>query len=150
MKQEIRAEAITTAVLCSKTPVTLAQVESHMKKFKGRPKEAQDHVATDVCNCTTVSSVKAEMDCFKVFVRATERLVTLAGNKNMRNMRIILDETLQQAKLLGGFEQEMDRIKKEAEAKEAEKLAAKEKKKKGKGKGKGKDKDKDKVKVKEE
>jgi hypothetical protein len=89
LKQELRANNLSQALFKSATPVTMEQVLSHLHKYEGKPKEAQDHV-TEVCNSPTVSTIEDEIACFRAFERAVKRVITLAGNKNMIGLRDLL------------------------------------------------------------
>lgn len=96
-KQELRAGHITDAILESETPVTTEQVEAHLRRHKGRPREAQDMVKEQVCDQPTMPNPEEEAAAFQIFKRASDRLLVLAGNKNLNALHSILQDTISMA-----------------------------------------------------
>jgi hypothetical protein len=92
VKQELRTAHIIDAIKLSSTPVTMEQVQHHLRVYKGRPKEAQDHIKTELCDLHTVPSPQEELSVFQTYSRAVDRMITIAGNQKMHGLSSMLQK----------------------------------------------------------
>jgi len=95
-KQRARAFKFAEVVVYSETPVTMRQLELHLRKYAGKPSLALVQLAEEVLHLPTVSEKSDRERAFHVLQSAARRICIIASNMKIPSLKeqvnVIVDE----------------------------------------------------------
>jgi hypothetical protein len=93
--QTMRSDHLTHLVMSCPYPVTIAQVKAHCRRFKGKPKTAQDMIEECLYSARTVSNREDEIKVFRVYLHCAKRAVVLAANLELYTLKAVIQQGIE-------------------------------------------------------
>lgn len=91
--QQGRALGLVKAIRGSTTPISLRQLETHLRKFAGRPDEALGNIG-EIASLAYATQEPQEREIYQLFLRCVERCIVFAANLKLNKLRRHLSTVL--------------------------------------------------------
>ncbi|TYZ62981.1 hypothetical protein PybrP1_001262, partial [[Pythium] brassicae (nom. inval.)] len=97
--QQGRVLGLVKAIRASSTPISFRQLETHLRKFAGRPDDALSSIG-EIASLEVATREPQELTVAGLFLRCVERCVVFAANLQLRSLQRHLSSVLCVARLL--------------------------------------------------